>query len=415
MAHVNVNQKLSSGMKAVADSTTAFAHTQGLWRFLHNDEMDLPTLSEPVVALAKAEVPPACDDYALSVHDWSRLNYYRHKSKRDRIQLSHKTDVGYDLQSTILVSDRDGLPIAVPAQNLVCSRGVLQSRDSKVRRKQPHLDELSKRIDWLEAQDFGKPLVHIVDREADSVGHLRQWKDRLWVVRVKAGSTVRMGKKSDKASVVGAQLTYTKEREVLYKGKRAIQWIGEAAVVLARKAKPKTKDKNGKRVSPIAGEPLPARLVVSRICNAKGMVLAEWFLLSNLPASVAAERIALWYYFRWEIESFFKLLKEAGHQLESWLQETADAIAKRLLIVAQACAVVWRLMRKEGARAEEARAFLVRLSGRQMKRSYPVTPTALMDGFFKFLTMLETLQHHSLNDLKQMAQTVYPGRRWRFV
>jgi hypothetical protein len=415
MAHVNVNQKLSSGMKAVADSTTAFAHTQGLWRFLHNDAVDLPTLSEPVVAMAKAEVPQACADYALAVHDWSRLNYYSHNSKRDRIQLSHETDVGYDLQSTILVSDRDGLPIAVPAQNLVCSRGVLQSRDSKVRRKRPHLDELTGCIDWLEAQDFGKPLVHIVDREADSASHLRQWKDRNWIVRVKAGSTVQLGKKSYKTSVVGAQLTYMQEREVLYKGKPAIQWIGEAGVVLARKAKPKRKDTNGKRVSPIAGEPLPVRLIVSRICNAKGKVLAEWFLLSNLPASVAAERIALWYYFRWEIESFFKLLKEAGHQLESWLQETANAVAKRLLIVAQACAVVWRLMRKEGARADEARAFLVRLSGRQMKRSCPVTPTALMAGYFILLTMLETLQHHSLNDLKQMAKTIYPGKQWEFV
>lgn len=32
------------------------------------------------------------------------------------------------------------------------------------------------------------------------------------------------------------------------------------------------------------------------------------------------------------IESFFKLLKQAGHQLESWQQESGLALAKRLLL-----------------------------------------------------------------------------------
>lgn len=397
------------------DSTTSFAHTQGLWRFLHNDAVGLAQLSEPVMALARAETPLSCDEYVLSVHDWSRLNYYRHPSKRDRVQMTHKTDVGYELQSTILVSDRDGMPIAVPTLNLVCSKGVLSSSSGGVEETQSHLDELTKRIHWLEEQRLGKPLVHIVDREGDSVGHLRQWKDRHWIIRVKAGSTLRWEKKNHKASVIGEALSYTREREVLYKGKRAFQWIGEASVELARKAKPSAKKAQGQRVLPIAGEVLPVRLVVSRVCDDKGTVLAQWYLLSNLPANVAAERIALWYYFRWQIESFFKLLKEAGHQLESWLQETAEAVAKRLLIAAQACAVVWRLMRKEGAYADKVRTFLVRLSGRQMKRSRPVTPTALMDGFFIFLTMLETLQHYPLDELKNMAHVLYPGRQWLFV
>lgn len=416
MGHVNVNPKLSSGMKAVADSVSAFAHTQALWRFLRHEETDLPTLSAPVAAMAKAETPAACDEYALAVHDWSRLNYRRHESKRDRLQMTHKTDVGYEMQSTLLVSDRDGLPIAAPALNLACAEGVWQSRQSQTQPAQKHLDELTERIDWLEEQDFGKPLVHIVDREADSVAHLRQWQGRNWLVRVKAGSTLRVGKKSHQASAIAAALPHTAAaREVLHQGKRATQWIGEAAVAVTRKARPAGQDANGKRLAPIAGGPVPARLVVSRIVGANGAVLAEWLLLTNLPASVPAERVALWYYFRWEIESFFKLLKGAGHQLESWLQETAHAIAKRLLIVAQACAVVWRLLRAEGAAADQARIFLVRLSGRQMKHSRPVTPTALMDGFFMFLTMLETLQHHSLDELKHMAQTLYPGRQWTFV
>jgi IS4 transposase len=42
-----------------------------------------------------------------------------------------------------------------------------------------------------------------------------------------------------------------------------------------------------------------------------GEVLAEWLLLSNIK-DVDAATLALWYYWRWQIECFFKLLKSAG-------------------------------------------------------------------------------------------------------
>jgi len=39
---------------------------------------------------------------------------------------------------------------------------------------QTHLDELTGRMGWLEDQGFALPLVHIIDREADSAGHWRE-------------------------------------------------------------------------------------------------------------------------------------------------------------------------------------------------------------------------------------------------
>ncbi|MCX7066381.1 MAG: transposase [Methylococcales bacterium] len=59
-------------------------------------------------------------------------------------------------------------------------------------------------------------------------------------------------------------------------------------------------------------------------------------MITNVPA-VEASEIALWYYWRWKIERFFKRLKSAGQNLESWQQETGLAIAKRLLVVSMAC------------------------------------------------------------------------------
>ena len=77
------------------------------------------------------------------------------------------------------------------------------------------------------------------------------------------------------------------------------------------------------------GPALQLRLVVSEVRAADGTLLATWLLLTNLPAAVPAERVALWYYWRWRVESYFKLLKGAGLQLEHWQQETAAAIARR--------------------------------------------------------------------------------------
>ena len=51
-------------------------------------------------------------------------------------------------------------------------------------------------------------------------------------------------------------------------------------------------------------------------------------MLTNVPHYISAERIALWYYWCWQIESFFKLLKSGGQQLEHWQQESGEAILK---------------------------------------------------------------------------------------
>jgi len=96
-----------------------------------------------------------------------------------------------------------------------------------------------------------------------------------------------------------------------------------------------------------------------------------------MARSVPDAQIALGYYWQWRIESYFKLLKQAGQQLENWEQESGRAILKHLLIASQVCALVWCLKRTKGAFAEQRRAFLVRLSGRQMKRTTPITAPAV--------------------------------------
>jgi hypothetical protein len=107
-----------------------------------------------------------------------------------------------------------------------------------------------------------------------------------------------------------------------------------------------------------------------------GQYLTRWTLLSN----VSADELAQWYYWRWTVESFFKLIKSAGHDVESWLQTTPASILRRLLIASMACVLTWRIQRQEGEKQAELRQFLVRLTGRQQKRGRLESAPAILAG-----------------------------------
>jgi hypothetical protein len=403
--HLNATDTLSAGLRALPDKNTSFASTQAAWRFYKNDRVTLTKLHEPLLIAAHEGIATHCSEYALCVHDWSRLNYRKHASKLDKYQITHETDVGYDLQSSIILSDQTGQPIAPVAQRLVTANGsyaTYQEREFSVT-VENHLDEVTHCIDQLEQQNFAKPLVHIIDREADSIGHIRQWEANncLWLTRSKKTSSIEFQGQSMPSAHVAEALHFEKIRQVDYHGKPHWQWVAETPIRITRHAKPSQK-KQKKPALP--GEPIDARLVVSRILSDGGEILAEWLLMTNVKA-VEASEIALWYYWRWQIECFFKLLKKAGHDLESWQQETGLAIAKRLLVVSMACVVVWEIAAAKGEKAEALRTFLIKLSGRQMAWGKLFTNPALLAGLWIFLSMQEVLNCYSPEELAALQET----------
>jgi ABC-type nickel/cobalt efflux system permease component RcnA len=129
--------------------------------------------------------------------------------------------------------------------------------------------------------------------------------------------------------------------------------------------------------------------------------LTHWYLLSNVDQDVDASTIALWYYYRWRIESYSKLLKSGGQEIEHRQQESGLAILKRLLVVSMACSVVWSLQRDESGEATELKQTLVRLSGKSQKRRKPPTARTLLSGLFVLMMILGFLD--SINyDLTQI-------------
>jgi transposase len=408
-SQISPSTALAAGIKSISDSQKGvFAATQAAWRFLNNDRVKISDLNFPIQSFAMQETSTS-DDYFLMVHDWSRINYNQHSHKKDIKQMTHKTDLGYELTSSLLVDSHSGLPIAAAYQSLSDAKGRWTSISEDQQQNLPHLDDLTQLMPKLDAQY--RNLVHVIDREADSVAHLRTWQqqDSKWLVRARDSRLVLHNNQEVNLKNIPSELSYRALKNIAYKGSQAVLEVAETQIILHRSAKPKKQDLTlNKRHKPIEGEPLPVRLVVARLIDSKGNVLTQWLLFTNV-SNVKADTIAQWYYYRWNIESYFKLLKSAGQQMESWLQQTSKAIFKRLLITSMACILAWRLQKDESKNAEEAKDLLVGLSGRQQKRNKPVSATALLAGLYFLLSMLETLENYTIEELKQHAKTALAG------
>jgi hypothetical protein len=254
-------------------------------------------------------------------------------------------------------------------------------------------------------------LVHIIDREADSVWHYRRWDaaghqfvvradDERWVRR--QGIEQRLPEVAEALRVEGAFVDVGKTID--YKATVGRLQVAETKVVLDRAAIRKIEGKK----KTIPGKPITLRLVVCRVVDAEGRTLAMWLLLTNVSELYDAATVVQWYYWRWRIESYYKLLKSAGQQVEEWEQESGEAIAKRLVIASMSCLVVWALQRDESPTAGELRRVLVRLSGRQMKHKVESTAPSLLAGLEKLLAMLDLLEQYDIADLRRLARAALP-------
>jgi hypothetical protein len=365
---------------------------------------------------AKGAVTDDCQRYALVVHDWSHLDYTTHTRKSDRRVGDNAGEIGYDAHVALAVSDTAGQPLAPIYLGLQAAPGVYDSRYLTVQKPVSNLDGLQSVFDSVRDLGWTRPAVHIIDREADSVGHFRAWQQgkHLFLVRADANRLVLHEGQERSLDAVVAQLqqgAFHYSRDVDYHGKPARQEIAEAAVVLHGDAYQNRVVDGKKAKRRIRGVPLALRLVISRVYSLDGELLATWLLFTNVPPEVTAAEVALWYYWRWRIESYFKLLKSAGLEVEHWQQETAAAIARRILVAAMACALVWQIARNPTPEGSALRVLLVRLSGRQMGHGVEYTEPALLAGLWVLLAMREALEQYSVAELQRLAALAVQGLR----
>src|SRR5271156_5551170 len=152
----------------------ASSFAQKLWRFCTDPRVEETALIEPMHQTVRQEVASQ-PGVLLAIHDWSTLSFGGHPSKTDRVTLTHATDVGYDLATVLIVRSGDGAPVAPVLVSLTTADGVLSTRDDVPTVDVCHIDQVLGAMPYVRDLDFAATVVHVIDREADSVNHWRQW------------------------------------------------------------------------------------------------------------------------------------------------------------------------------------------------------------------------------------------------
>jgi len=388
--HFKHAPKTAAGPALPPETASTFAATQAVWRFLDNDRVSLSKLVEPLIHFARKQIH---SPYTLAVIDWSKIDYFHHESKKDRIQRTHQYDIGYDLAVHLLVDTNTGRPIAPVGMLMKTSNGFLSTSERSIDKDTPHHNQVLPMMDEVESLGLPTRLVHVIDREADSVYHWRSWISAGHLILIRGDDRrVLWRGRSQMYREIEAQMdvehSFRKTCRVKIRDRDGIQEVCETSILLRRAALRRV---DGRRTY-FRGEPLELRLVIARIRDEKtNEVLSTWYLLTNVPPEVSSETIALWYHWRWEIETYFKLMKSSGHELEHWQQESGEAILKRLLISSMAAVIVWTLQRDSGEDSIRFQDFLVRLSGKSMKRGRPPSSGALLSGLFVFFRLTAVL------------------------
>jgi hypothetical protein len=387
----------------------AASFAQKLWRFCTDVRVEETSLIEPMHQAVRQEVANQ-PGVLLAIHDWSTLSFGGHPSKADRATLTHAHDVGYDLASVLMVRGDDGAPIAPVLVSLTTAEGVLSTRDDAPAVDIGHIDQVGGDMRYVHDLGWDATVVHVIDREADSVNHWRQWSadGHLALVRADDRKVLYQGQETALLAIAESLRhndAFQEAGAALYHGRKARLFVAEVEVVLHRPGK---RNQGTKKVE-VPGPPLPLRLVVTEVRDLKGRILARWLLLTNVAAELAdAATIARWYYFRWRIESMHKLLKKAGWQLESWLQRNGERLLIKLLIAFGACASIWALERRHDAESEAFQQLLMQLSGRQTKRNRAITTSGMLAGLWVLQAAVGPLARHGPGELNAMLADHLP-------
>jgi len=410
---MNHQQNSTNGLNLLLKNVQGFSQTQGAWRFYNNDNADIDSLNKPIISEGVEAINHQCDKYLLVAHDWSWIDYKNHNTKEESIQEKRSKSTqakskGYDLQSSLALSDRDGEPITPLVHNLKTHQNIYSTYDTTINTNATHLNELSSRIDYIHNKlTITKKIVHIIDREADSAGFMRSFEENeFFIIRANDRVTIKYQDKSMTQKELSQLIDLGKYVTTIgYKKQKVKIYVNSVEANVARDAYVKEMDAKGNvKQKRIQGESLKCRFVVERLVDEKGDVVATWLLLSNLNEDVADYTIALWYYYRWKIESYFKLLKSSGFNLEQWQQKSPIAIFKRLLVASYACLLVWRIEHSNYTKIVEIKKFLVKLSGRLVERNKVSTSPALLAGIYIFFTMMDTLELYDIDKLLSMKK-----------
>ena len=375
MAHDT--QELATTAGALAGANIGFEQARQLWRQASDDSIDHPAVLQGLMAHARSEIAAGCNAHVLALCGQVGLH-------------SNEHDEAYEVQGSMLLSDRDGLPLAAPNQWLAtaATRGTLNAA------RKPGM----RQVDWLDQQDFGKTLVHVLPRRPGA-DLMAQWQGQgqLWLAGASA-STAVIDPRSGSASVLALlDLDFGEERLATFRGEAALQSEAHVDVIL----------RSGALTADVAEEARASvlRCVVIRMVDAQSRkTIVQTYLLSNIGREVAARQLAQWQGWATEADPCFQLIRKGLQLMDGMGELGTPNMMKRLLLVGQVTTTVWRLLHASGDWAERTRTLLTQLTGRSVQPDLPLSGNVLFEGVGKLFLLLDTLDTESTGGTLADAQ-----------
>ncbi|AMO98817.1 flagellar biosynthesis protein FlhF [Collimonas arenae] len=359
-------EELAINAAALAGGDIGFDAARELWRDLGDERIDSKAVGQKLLMQARAATAGSCVSHILAVSGKADL-------------LASRSGDAYSLQTSLLLSDVDGEPLAAPHQ-LLSTAGAVEHAGNHI--ATPAL----RQIEWLQQQNFDRPLVHLLERPPQ-MPQMLMWQGHhlSWLARGRGSLRVMDGADgSTTLARLAAQLEFGAPKTIIYKGKTAHQSATETIVRL------RIKGNDG-----AVGTTPALRCVVTRIVDPhNGKQLAQWYLLSNVTGAVSADQLAAWACWKQAVDPFYRFLRQAVQQLGGCTEPGDADMLKRLSVAGQASTTIWRLAHKRAEWAGAARTLLAQLAGHRI-RSAAVTAAsaaALFEGFGKLIALLQALE-----------------------
>lgn len=98
-------------------------------RFYNNERVALSELIEPLRDYVREQVGASRAPFVLVAHDWCKLSYPGHAFRKDLADFSNKTDVGYELTTSLAIDATDGAPLAPIEMHLKTGPAFFSTRE----------------------------------------------------------------------------------------------------------------------------------------------------------------------------------------------------------------------------------------------------------------------------------------------
>lgn len=345
----------SSSSDTIPRSCGSWSETIAAYRFFNNKNVSSKEILSPHESSTLSRIEE--EKVVLILQDTTDINYSNRKPIKEMGYLKNEKSQGLYLHPSIAVTPEKLCLGVVDAQ--------IWSRDKigvKGQRKQKPIEQ-KESYRWLKGYNIANKIaknctdtmiVNIADREGDIYEVLEKTPSELkkayWLIRSSINrrieSSSKLSKLHDlvKSTAPLGKIKFELPEGTIYKrGYAADQRTPrkprtvtqQIRVSSAELSPPKRK---GKKLSPT-----PVNIIhCEEITNGKQQEKIEWFLITSVPVKDfnTAKKVINWYLCRWQIESFFKILK-SGCVVEKLQLKSLKAITNSIALY---LIIAWRIL-----------------------------------------------------------------------